>query len=61
MAIYSTPVNKAAAFGLYPNKSLSNLDLDDSGSKGSSTYNTTPKLNTIEVRISSTLVTYTKV
>ena len=61
MAIYSTPVNKAAAFGLYPNKSLSNLDLDDSGSKGSSTYNTTPKLHIMEVYISGTPVIYTKV
>ena len=61
MAIHSTLVNKIAAFRLYFNKSLSNLDLDNSSSKGFSTYNTTPKPNIIEVYISSALIIYTKV
>ena len=61
MAIYSTLVNKAAAFRLYFNKSLSNLDLDNSNSKGFSTCNTALKLNTIEARISSAPAIYTKV
>ena len=43
MAIYSTLVNKATAFRVYFNKSLSNLDLDNSKSEGFSTYNTAPK------------------
>ena len=54
-------MNKIAAFRLYFNKSLSNLDLDNSSSKSFSTYNTTPKPNTIEVYISSALIIYTKV
>ena len=45
---------------LYFNKSLSNLDLDDSRGKSFSTYNTAPKPAAIAVRISSTLVAYTK-
>ena len=61
MAIYSTLVSKAAAFRLYFNKSLSNLDLDNNSSKGSSTYDATPKLNIMEVYISGTPVIYTKV
>ena len=60
MAIYSTLVNKAAAFRLYFNKSLSDLDSDDSRGKGFSTYNAAPKLATMVVCISSTLVIYTK-
>ena len=54
-------MNKAATFRLYFNESLSNLDLDNNSSEGFNTYNTAPKLNTIEVRISSTLAIYTKV
>ena len=54
-------MNKAAAFRLYFNKSLSNLDLDNSSSKGFNTYNAAPKLNTIKARISSTPAIYTKV
>ena len=44
IAIYSTLVNKVAASRLYSKESLSysNLDLDSSRGKGSSTYNTTP-------------------
>ena len=60
MAIHSTPANKAAAFRSYFNESLSNLDLDNSGGEGFSTYNTAPKPNIIKIRISGTLATYTK-
>ena len=60
MAIYSTLVNKATAFKIYSNKSLSNLDLDDGGGKNSSTCNTTLKPTAIAVRIFNTPVTYTK-
>ena len=60
MAIYSTLVNKAAAFRLYSNESLSNPDLDNSGGKGSGTRDAAPKPNTIEVRISGALAAYTK-
>jgi hypothetical protein len=61
MAIYSTLANKVIASRLNSKEFLSNLDLDNNGSKGFSTYNTTPKLNIIEVRIFSTIVIYTKV
>ena len=61
MAIYNTPVNKAMASRLYSDKSLSNLDLDNSKSKSFSTYNTVSKLNSIVVYISSALGAYTKV
>ena len=54
-------MNKAAVFKLYFNKSLSDLDLDDSSGKGFSTYNAAPKLNIMEARISSALAAYTKV
>jgi len=47
MAIYSTLVNRAVASRPY-----SNLDLDGGEGKGSSTYNTAPRLNTIKGRIS---------
>ena len=46
---------------LYFKESLFNLDLNNSKGKGSSTYNTTFKLNTIAVYIFNTLVIYTKV
>ena len=49
MAIYGTPVNKVAAFRLYFNESLSNLDLDNSSGEGSGTCNTASKLNTSQV------------
>ena len=39
MAIHSTPANKAAASRPYSKLSLSNLDLDDGGGKGSGIYN----------------------
>ena len=61
MAIYSTLVNKVAAFRLYFNKSLSNLDLNNSSNKDFSTCNTAPKPNIIEARISGALAVYTKV
>ena len=54
-------MNKTATFRLYFNKSLSNLDSDDGGGKGFSTYNAAPKPNTIEVRISGAPAIYTKV
>jgi hypothetical protein len=54
-------VNKVKDFRLYFNKSLSNLDLDDSGGEGFSIYDTAFKLTIIVVRISGTLVIYTKV
>jgi hypothetical protein len=54
-------VNKATASKLDSEESLSNLDLDDGSGKGFSTYNAAPKLNIIEVRISSAPVIYTKV
>ena len=60
MAIYGTPANKAAAFKLYSNKSLSDLDSDNNGSKGSSTHDAAPKPNTIEARISGAPAVYTK-
>ena len=47
MAIYSTPANRAAASRPY-----SNLDLNSSKGKGSSTYNAASWLNTIKGRIS---------
>jgi hypothetical protein len=49
------------AFKLNSKESLSNLNLDDSGGKGFSTYNTASKLNIMEVHISGALVIYTKV
>jgi hypothetical protein len=61
MAIYGTPANKAAASRLYSKLFLSNLDLDDGGGKGFSTYNTAYKPNIIKMHIFSTLVAYTKV
>ena len=61
MAIYGTLGNKAAAFKLYSKKSLSNPDSDNNRGEGSGTYNTALKLNTINVRISSTPDLYTKV
>ena len=66
MAIYSTLVNKAAAFRLYAeeslfNQSLSNPDLDNSGGEGFSTYNTAFKPISMAVRTSSALDAYTKV
>ena len=61
MAIHSTLANKAAAFRLYSNKSLSDLDSDNGGGKSSGTYNTAPKPNTMEARISSAPAVYTKV
>jgi hypothetical protein len=60
MAIYSTLVNKAMASKLNSKEFLFSLNLDDGGGKGFSTYNTAPKLNIIEVCISSALVIYTK-
>jgi hypothetical protein len=61
MAIYNTLVNKTKAFRLYSNKSLSNLDLDNSRGEGFSTCDTASKLTIIVVCISGTLVIYTKV
>jgi hypothetical protein len=61
MSIYNTLVNKAKTFRLYFNKFLFNLDLDDSGDKDFSTYNTAFKLTIMAVYISSTLVIYTKI
>ena len=61
MAIYNTPVNKAAASRLYSKLSLSNPDLDDSRGEGFGTCNTAYKPNTIKVRISSTPVEYINV
>ena len=61
MAIYGTLGNKAAAFKLYSKESLSNPDSDNNRGEGFSTYNTALKLNTINVRISSTPDPYTKV
>jgi hypothetical protein len=55
MVIYSTLVNKAMASKLNSKESLSNLDLNNSRSKGFSTYDTAFKLNTIEIRIFSIL------
>ena len=49
------------ATGLYFNKSLFNLDLDNNRGEGSSTYGTVFKLTTIAVYISNSLVIYTKV
>ena len=43
MAIHSTLANKVLASRVYSNKSLSNLDSDNSRGKGFSTYNITPK------------------
>ena len=43
------------------NKFLFNLNLDNSGGKSFSIYNTTSKWNTIKVYISGTPVIYTKV
>jgi len=55
MAIYSTPANRAVASRLY-----SNLDLDSSKGKGSSTRDAAPQLNTIKGRISGAPGQYTK-
>jgi hypothetical protein len=60
MAIYGILVNKAMASRLDSEESLSDLDLDDSGGEGSGTYNAASKPNTMEVRISSATVVYTK-
>ena len=61
MAIYSTLVNKATASRSYSNKSLSNLDLDNSGGEGFSTCNAAPKPNSIVVCISGAPGAYIKV
>jgi len=47
MAIYGTPANRAVASRPY-----SNPDLDSGEGEGSSTCDTTPRLNTIKGRIS---------
>ena len=63
MAIYSNLANKAAAFRscFEEPTSQDNTDLDDGGGEGSSTRDTTPQPNTMEVRISGALAPYTKV
>ena len=53
-------MNKAAAFRLYSDESLSNPDSDNSGGKGSSTCDAAPKPNTIEAHISGASAVYTK-
>jgi hypothetical protein len=60
MAIYNTLANKAKASGLYFNKSLSDLDLDNSKSEGFSTCDTALKPTIMVVRIFSAPVIYTK-
>jgi hypothetical protein len=60
MAIHGILANKATASRLDSKESLSDLDSDDSGGEGFSICDAAPKLNTMEVRISSAAVTYTK-